>query len=164
MMETLQAGKPARLGPMGTAAAPALPSVGEPAANPWPVRDLLALSMKAKAPHPGRHHDVTDDAGLARIITVGRLACDRLDLQDCLYANGNKLSSGRAILAWAGSPDGQRCREIVYIHAAHGQNSEHLLLRGGQMLAGGQSVTRVDLVRHDDAAFWAAPAAANRTP
>lgn len=322
-METLQPGKPARLGPMGTAVAPALPSVGEPAANPRPVRDLLALSLEAKAPQPDRHHDVTDDAGLARlragsaddqqlartieqarqsyrslldagarivvgrsagnghmptvtlipkalldrpeqafeavvhyggtygtaarpdpnggiparirdrmasvppavivlcearnhslfptrepyspdwslasdpaqvaadalrhqglsddrtltvsahsaggraiarIITEGRLACDRLELQDCLYGNGNRVSSGRAVLAWAGSPDGQRCREIVYIHAAHGQNSEHHLLRGGQMLAGGQSVTRVDLVRHYDAAFWAAPAAANRTP
>jgi hypothetical protein len=101
---------------------------------------------------------------IARIITDGRLAGDRLELQDCLYANGNRMSSGRAVLGWAGSPDGKRCREILYKHAAHGQNSEHYLLRDGQMLAGGQSVTRIELVRHYDAAFWAAPASAGRTP
>ncbi|MEB3204112.1 MAG: hypothetical protein VKP57_05380 [Candidatus Sericytochromatia bacterium] len=320
-METIQPGKPARLGSLGTTAAPARASGSEPSTTPRPVRDLLAVSLEGKAAHQERHLDVTDEASLARlrngspddrqlartieqarssyrtlldagarivvgrsagnghmpavtiipkalldhpdqafeavvhyggmygtaarpdpngglparirdrmaqlppavivlcearnhgsfptrepyspdwslasdpeqvaadalrhqglsgdrtltvsahsaggraiarIITEGRLACDRLELQDCLYANGNKISSGKAVLAWAGSPEGQRCREIVYIHAAHGQNSEHHLLRAGQILAGGQAVTRVELVRHYDAAFWAAPAAAGR--
>lgn len=90
---------------------------------------------------------------IAALVAKGRLACDRLELQDCLYGNGRGLSSGRAVLAWAGTPEGRACREIIYMHAARGQNGEQHLLPDGIRLAGGQVVRRIEMTRHYDAAF-----------
>lgn len=91
---------------------------------------------------------------IAHMIAKGKLNCDRLELQDSLYGQKDGKSCARAVLRWAGSDDGRKCRQIVYIHSAGGQNGEQDLMQDGLALAGGQRVERHEVRRHYDAAFW----------
>ncbi len=92
---------------------------------------------------------------VAAAVQNGHLSCDRLELEDCLYGAGGKLSCADAVKKWAGTPDGLACKRIDYVHTAQGDNGEADALNAKVLK--GHDFHRYEKPAHYDAAFFVPP-------
>jgi hypothetical protein len=91
---------------------------------------------------------------IANAITAGKLDCDKLSLQDCLYGDQmNGKSCAEAVKSWAGTPDGVKCTKIDYMFTREGGNGQADEFPDKLKLKGGQVVHRETFEKHYQADF-----------